>query len=103
MAHHYEAWSEVFSDLTQDFMDQNHLEVAISDLEHGVSHGRTNEYVQDDIKCLKEIMRVSVRKSMSMFSADRNLLSSRPSSYPKTCTKTLPLDSDAANVSLPNH
>ncbi|THW05269.1 hypothetical protein D6D26_02249, partial [Aureobasidium pullulans] len=57
MAHHYEAWSEVFSDLTQDFMDQNHLEVAISDLEHGVSHGRTNEYVQDDIKCLKEIMR----------------------------------------------
>ncbi|CAD0096189.1 unnamed protein product, partial [Aureobasidium mustum] len=55
--HHYKAWSKVFSDAMERVLDDNHLRMAIFDLEHGVSDDRDNECVLDDIKCLKEIIR----------------------------------------------
>ncbi|KAG9516380.1 hypothetical protein KCU93_g9177, partial [Aureobasidium melanogenum] len=53
--HHYKAWSEVFSDTIEGVLDENHLKMAIYDLEH--ADGRNDEFVLDDIKCLKEIIR----------------------------------------------
>lgn len=57
--HHYKVWSQVFSDVIERVLvDDNHLRMAISDLEHGVSDDRHNTCVLEDIKCLKEIISV---------------------------------------------
>ncbi|KAH0161755.1 hypothetical protein KCU67_g6203, partial [Aureobasidium melanogenum] len=55
--HHYRAWSRVFSDIIERVIDEDHLKMAVFDLEHGDPDDRDNSCVLDDIKCLKEIIR----------------------------------------------
>jgi hypothetical protein len=40
-------------------LDDDHLGMAIIDLEHGPFDDRKDEYFLEDIECLKEIIRVS--------------------------------------------
>jgi hypothetical protein len=58
-AHHYKAWSRVLSDIMEQVLDEDHLKMAIFDLEHGPADDRDNECILDDIKCLREVIRVN--------------------------------------------
>ncbi|KAH0344468.1 hypothetical protein KCU83_g8340, partial [Aureobasidium melanogenum] len=55
--HHYRAWSRVFSDIIERVLDEDHLKMAVFDLEHGSSDDQDISCVLEDIKCLEEIVK----------------------------------------------
>jgi hypothetical protein len=57
-AYHYHALSQVLSDAMEHILDDDHVNVAIFDLENGPFDDREDEYILEDIKCLSELVRV---------------------------------------------